>query len=431
MEVARPRVAGIGLDDSQADSILPLCGTLRRAPSLDSYLRDYDWTETDILVSSSALQKEYVGRVHLLAVGYASFNLGRQDRALRHISTTVGNTEREVTVPHDCPPQFEPLATGLSNDLARADDPPPVFGGSLGQDDHSVGLIQTTSGRPVALRLRIAHRPEALESPQPETIALVLPKVRNLAAWFSAFLAEVNAVDPERVPKAPPRLMTPADWYTPEEATIAEGITAATLEIEQLLEQRAQLQTALDAAGSEADSGIRQAVWSDGEELVAAVARLLTELGFEIEDMDAPLAPNEPRREDLRLTHENHPGWESIVEVKGYSQGTKTSDSRQIREHRDRYTAEKGRVPDLTVWLANPFRSMDPSSRPRPDGNVRATAEQIGAVHVLAPDLYRQWTLVKAGRLDRDAAAHSLMSADPGLWVPFRSDPANDAATGP
>ena len=170
--------------------------------------------------------------------------------------------------------------------------------------------------------------------------------------------------------------------------------------------------------------GIRRALWADGDELVAAVAMILTELGFEVEDMDATRSPNEPRREDLRLTHESHPDWEAIVEVKGYAQGTKTNNARQIREHRERYIVEKGRAPGLTVWLANPFREMDPSSRPQPDVNVGAAAEQIGAVHVLASDLYLQWAFVKTGRLSADAVVHSFMSADSGLWAPLVPDQA-------
>ena len=207
-------------------------------------------------------------------------------------------------------------------------------------------------------------------------------------------------------------------------------MAAATLTIEHLRQERVQLQTELEAAGAEADSGIRQALWADGNELVQAVMRILTELGFEVEDVDATRSPNEPRREDLRLTHENRPDWRAIVEVKGYSHGTKTADSRQIREHRDRYMVEEGRTPELTVWLANPFRGMDPSSRLRPDGNDGAAAEQIGAVHVLASDLYQQWTFAKTGRLEEGAVAHSLMSADPGLWVPLSADAETDAATG-
>ena len=82
--------------------------------------------------------------------------------------------------------------------------------------------------------------------------------------------------------------------------------------------------------------------------------------------MDEKLREGELKREDLRLTHEGLPGWQAIVEVKGYTRGAKTNDARQIREHRDHYIAEVGQPPDLTVWLANPFRTLDPSSRPAP-----------------------------------------------------------------
>ncbi len=104
--------------------------------------------------------------------------------------------------------------------------------------------------------------------------------------------------------------------------------------------------------------------------------------------MDAELTEGEPKREDLRLALKDEPGWQAMVEVKGYSSGTKTNDNRQIREHRERYILEEGRLPDLTVWLANPYRRMDPSTRPAPDQNVKDAAVAVDAVHVLATDLY-------------------------------------------
>ena len=94
-------------------------------------------------------------------------------------------------------------------------------------------------------------------------------------------------------------------------------------------------------------------------------------------NMDEELEPNKPKREDLRLTLKGKPDWEALVEVKGYTNGTRSNDSRQIREHREKYTAEKGQTPDLTVWLANPFRARDPSHRPDPDNNVRDAAAII------------------------------------------------------
>ena len=134
--------------------------------------------------------------------------------------------------------------------------------------------------------------------------------------------------------------------------------------------------------------------------------------------MDADLPEGEQKREDLRLTLPDRSDWEAIVEVKGYTRGTRTNDARQIREHRDRYIEEERRTPDLAMWLANSFRTIDPSSRPAPDQNVREAAANVGAVHVQATDLYRQWALVAAGRLKPETVVLSLVKAAPGLWTP-------------
>ena len=193
----------------------------------------------------------------------------------------------------------------------------------------------------------------------------------------------------------------------------------ASLEIDRLSEKRNQLQTQLFAEGEKADGGIRRIIWSDGDDLVEAAKGILTELGYCVEDMDAGLEPGEPRREDLRLTLKNRENWEALVEVKGYPNSTKTNDSRQIREHREKYIEEERQTPDLTVWLANEFREMDPSSRPPADSNVNDAAANIGAVHVLAADLYKQWTLVKTGRLEAQAVVRHLTDAELGLWTPL------------
>ena len=150
----------------------------------------------------------------------------------------------------------------------------------------------------------------------------------------------------------------------------------------------------------------------DGDGLVEAVKEVLTYLGFEVQDMDAELK-EEAKREDFRLTLEDRPGWEAIVEVKGYKKGTRTKDARQINEHRLRYAAEKATNPDLTLWIANPHRNVDPSCRPAPDKNVRDTAALIETVHVSAADLYRQWALVANGSLEASDVVQRLMSSPP------------------
>ena len=138
--------------------------------------------------------------------------------------------------------------------------------------------------------------------------------------------------------------------------------------------------------------------------------------------MDAGLQQGEPKREDLRLTLADRPEWEAIAEVKGYTKSTRTNDARQIRDHRDRYIREKIRHPDLTLWIANTHRVMDPSSRPAPNSNVGDTAENIGAVHVLTTDLYRLWALVATGSIEKAQAVRAID------WR--RSGPVVSASTG-
>ena len=429
IKTKRPRVVAIGLDDRQVASIAPLCGELREAYSLGEYLLGYNLTETDVVVSGEVGGSEVYMSVHVMAIGKTFFHWpdSRPSRgsglppsrgeglATHYVRTGPMNTERELVVPPSCPDLYKPLAAELSRQLSQLSEPPAIVNTSYRD---KVALIETTSGFPVALRLVGLVRSKVADGEPSQRIALVLPEGSNLAAWFRAFLHELHEVDPIRVPQAPPRLSQPSDWYTPEERFLADRKSHIESEIERLSNQRDQLETELAAEGERADSGNRQALWADGDELTAVVRVMLDELGFTVRDMDAELRQDEPKREDLRLTREGTPGWQAMVEVKGYTSGTKTNDARQIRENRDRYILEEGRFPDLTVWLSNPYRKREPSSRPVPNQNVKDAAEKIGTVHVLASDLYRQWALVAAGNLDSETVFESLANADPGLWTP-------------
>ena len=428
LNIKRPRVAVIGLDADRIKSLAPLCGELRTADSFAGYLTRHSLTETDVLVSGAFEHDRVVGGVHLMTIGPTNFqwrssecssnsmlNVGVRSQ---NFSTSTTNTEREVTVPAVCPEVYKTLASELSGKLRQASDPPTVIACQPIPGEDGAVLIESTSGHVVALRLVLPLNSGSGDSAQRNPIALLLPQVTNLADWFGAFLSDIHEFDPDRVPQEPPRLSQPSDWYTPEERVLAERISEATHEIERLSEERNRLQTQLASEGKKADRGIRLIIWVDGDDLVAAATEVLTELGFTVQDMDEELEPNKPKREDLRLTLKGKPDWKALVEVKGYTNGTRSNDSRQIREHREKYTAEKGQTPDLTVWLANPFRARDPSHRPDPDNNVRDAAAIIGAVHVLASDLYMQWVLVKTGRLEAQAVVQDLIDAEPGLWAP-------------
>ena len=413
MSIKRPRVAAIGLEDLQVKSIEHLCGILRSADTFRRYIQRYNVSETDVMVfgADSEFEIDRGAPAHLLAIEPRSLSwmqaceqgvVGRCD-----VFATDRNTERELTVPDACPAVYETLAAGLSKQLGSAEDPPPVAIADGLEDFAQNALVSTTSGRAVALRFAV-----------PNSVVLVLPEVANLSAWFAAFLSDIHETDPERVPHPPPRLSNAADWHTPKESALAEEVAAIEDKIERLDDERDRRKSELAAEEERTNRGIRRAVWADGEDLVEAVAEILDGLGFTVHLMDAGLDEGEPKREDLRLTHEDLVGWEAIVEVKGYTGGTRTTDARQIREHRDRYIFDRQQQPDLTLWVANPHRRADPSFRPTPDGNVKHTAEITGIVHALATDLYMQWLQVISGNLEADQVSQSLANAAPGLWAP-------------
>lgn len=418
-EVKRPRVAAIGLDDAQIEAIRPMCGDLRTAGSLDAYT--HSWTETDILVAADLHSSEVVRGVHLLTLGSMQYGGSTQVRGgewyFTGIAQTHSNKERELSISRTCPLIYSTLAGRLSNELASAQSAPPIVHVTEYFEPYRETLVETSSAYPVALRLQIVNSNWTGKTPAlgVEPIALFLPRVTNLAEWFRAFLTDINEIDPFRVPQPPPRLLKPADWYTPEEVALAERIAEIDAEFESLENERSQVEARLVIEREKADAGIRRAIWGNGDHLVEAVSEILRDLGFHVRNMDAEL---DPKREDLRLTIVGQPDWEAIVEVKGYPKGTKTNDARQIREHREHYMSETGRLPDLTVWLANPFRQMDPSSRPLPSAHTEEAAANIGAIHVLSTDLYKQWALVMRGKLAAHDAVKSLTNAEPGLWRP-------------
>ena len=421
MSIKRPRVAAIGLEDPQAKSIEHLCGTLRSAVSFSRYVNRYNVSETDIMVFGTEVgfEVDQGAPAHLLTMGLTSLSwmqasgkgVGRCD-----VSTTTLNTERELTVPVACPAVYETLAADLSKQLGSAEDPPPVVIPLSLDGFPQNALVSTTSGHAVALRLAVPT--QASGGRDPNSVVLVVPEVANLSAWFAAFLSDIHETDPERVPQPPPRLSNPGDWHTPQERALAAEVAVIEDKIERLDDERDRRKTELAAEEERTNKGIRRAVWADGEDLVEAVAEILDDLGFTVHPMDAGLDQGEPKREDLRLTHEDRVGWEAIVEVKGYTGGTRTTDARQIREHRDRYISDRQREPDLTLWVANPHRRADPSFRPTPDGNVKHTAEITGIVHALATDLYMQWLQFASGSLEADQVSQSLTNAAPGLWAP-------------
>lgn len=451
-KIKRPRVAAIGLNKSQIEAITPLCGILRSYDTLSDYTSYYSWNETDVIIFGSHPSVVNVAPVygHVLIIGTTSTIWSGYYRS--NTADTIwlimeaSNTERETRITDFGRQVFGHLASELSGQLDKAERPPtvcrmdqiqaskPKIGQSLQYGikkktkfaperilhANASPLIETTSGLPVAMLCDYPHSPESSKGAQAK--ALVLPREAHLSKWLQAFLTILHEHDPKRVPNAPPRLSNPADWYTPEERKLASQLTEIADDIKRLEIEQERVQIDLDAAGEEANAGIRRCLWADGDELVNVISRILHKIGFAVRDMDAEKELGEPKREDLRLTLKNRDGWEAIAEVKGYTKGVRTTDARQIREHREFYITANNTLPDLTLWISNPHRNEEPEIRPALDIAVREHAENIGAVHVLATDLYRLWALVTTGSLSQEQAIQQLVDASPGLWSLRASD---------
>ena len=132
--------------------------------------------------------------------------------------------------------------------------------------------------------------------------------------------------------------------------------------------------------------------------------------------------PSSNKGKQNARTSDSHSPADPVGKPSPKSRGTpeepKRATSARSASFRDRYSGEEKRIPSRTWWIANPFRTMDPSDRPAPDSSVGEKAADIGAVHVLATDLYKLWARVARGELSQELAAQQLIDAAPGLWSP-------------
>ena len=420
MEFPRPRVAAIGLDQEQINAIEPLCGTLHDVASWENYLDGFSATETDIAVMAAAWAQEFPRSLHVLALAPQALQTRWYHRDEGHFPgfaalRSEDNTEHELSVPENDLEHYKELAGDLAKLLWHdSDDAPETISLTREWEADPEHLVETKSGRPVALRYQRTHLGQGKGLP---VVTLALPHVNNLTAWFRAFLQDVHQIHPQSVPTPPPRLSQPSDWYTPEQNLLASQMANIGTEIEQLQTSRMRLENEMRIEAERAEAGILRALWNDGDDLVDAVEEILSGIGFRVRNMDNEKSPDESNREDLRLTVPGDDEWEAIVEVKGFPNDTKSSEARQVREYRDLYRDENGRFPDMTLWITNPHRRKDPSSRPPPNPALDEVTRVAETVHIQTVDLFPIWRDVAEDRMESDDAIHLIQSAQPGIWT--------------
>lgn len=183
-----------------------------------------------------------------------------------------------------------------------------------------------------------------------------------LAEWAALGCEELSALDDWR-----DKLL----WQTNEEAKLDEEISELERE---LLKFQSNIESKIAAAlvarkeaRQSADRGIRQLLTGQGEELVAAVAAVLRDVGFTVLDVDRAVADNGMRLEDLRLTLEGNQNWTSIVEVRGYAKSThKSVDLQRIDRFARLFHQREGCFPDKRLYVINGQIDLPPDDRQPP-----------------------------------------------------------------
>ncbi|MBX9244321.1 hypothetical protein ICW40_05805 [Actinotalea ferrariae] len=240
-------------------------------------------------------------------------------------------------------------------------------------------------------------------------------------AWLASVLELLHDVDPDRFPGSPD-WQRKHTWGTPE---TRRAITAlATIDnqrraiLDELASREARARVELELAASEAASGPQRALTADGPDLETAVAGLLTDLGYMVEQMDSHHSlESGGRLEDLRVSVPGQ-AWTCLVEVKGYTSGARVRDVPRITGRPSvRFAATEGRAPDAVWHIVNAWRGTEPGTRevavPQ-EHDLAVLAEAHGCL-IDTRDLFAAWRDVREGVADADAVRSSMQAAV-GRW---------------
>jgi hypothetical protein len=123
---------------------------------------------------------------------------------------------------------------------------------------------------------------------------------------------------------------------------------------------------------------------SKGDDFTSDAAQALRFLGFEVEEVDATLAPGQAKREDLRIS-DKATGYFAIGEAKTTKRGASEGFITDVQNHQGRYSREYQVAIPNAMLLVNHSLSLDPAHRAahfyqNPDLDARCEAQGITAV---------------------------------------------------
>lgn len=379
-EEPRPRVLIHGFDDDEtAGRIGELVPTSKVIADLDE-IHQPEW---DVLVTSEGVP--YNLEDHIYVVGFGT-TFGDYDGGNGGITrSTLETRAREFEVPRDLPDHVSSL---VRRDL--------LVTARVNEVNHPLrpswyGTRGTSYGpRPdVLIPFLRTREPEILAGrfPRPEGHAetWAIGPSSEPVAWVRAALIEWHRHDPIRFPID---LSWRSDhrWLTVEELRVRDEIQKLDAETQRVLsdlqQQRRELEAKLSEAQERADSGSRRLLTAKGVPLVEAVAHSLRSMGFDVEDRDEQ-ADRGDNLEDLLVRDPGEPGWEALVEVRGYNRGARASDLQRIGRFVLRRVQEGQGEPTGRWYIVNQFVGQDPATRQRPipnDADVKTFSDDRGLI---------------------------------------------------
>lgn len=415
---AKPRVLMVDLTDDEERIVRQRVPT---ALSVDTPLRVHH-AEWDLVVQRGGELQGIANSLNVLIFGAQALGRGTDDSEYQYGNSTIGywtsTLETELYVGSSLPP--------LTERAVRTD----LLPKASQRSDHEVVCVGTWVGSITVLRPRVLRPFLATKlcvlagSFTREGFASecwALPSYADFTVWLDASLAEWRDRYPDRFPRA---WTEQERWLTFAEAELVRERAALETEWQRVQSDMDSRAAALDSrqlgVQQEAVHGRRRLLTAQGDDLVEAVSEALVELGIEVENMDSKFPPSD-RREDLRVTCSEKPGWEALVEVKGYGGGAQLGDLLKIDRHAQRYANEKGGGPAICWYIANQFVNQAPADRPvmlssNPE-ELKAFREERLLALIDTAQLFVLAESVVAGKRSREAARRMLLDCVDVLFV--------------
>lgn len=386
----KPTVAVVGFDSSTVADLAQLSRHVVPFDDAESFAQS--GLECDVAVVSGSIEIDD-DRIHVLIVG-DSVHDGRD--GVGRVSSLTQFQTTQLAPAEDIPDAFVAAVNGLRS-IVVGDS---AWLAALSFGDGAVARPLVMAGDNVVAALY----------DRGEGVGLAIPGSADVVEWFRGFLEHIHRLDAGVVPLSPPKVARPDDWRTASEMEVMAQLTRIDEEIAELTRWRREAAESLIEAGRDAEVGERWMLWADGDDLVGSVRMSLEELGFTVAEVD------KAGREQLHVVHEELPDWVALVEVAAYDGEPGVSELRAVNHHRMAYIAEHGNQPSAVWWVANEFRGLDPSRRPRPLESLTDSAALVDVVAFSTRDLFILGRDVGLQRIGADGARKLLTEAEPGVF---------------